>query len=133
MNNNQLKLLTKEFKRYFIFIFGGSLAMLLNLGITYAFTSYAGLWYMLSYAFALCFELIFLFVYHTYITFRTRGHFLKFASVIISISVLNWLGVYFTSVILGVYYLVSIVLVALIISVLNYTLNKLFVFKKKLR
>lgn len=131
MINPKLRFWLREFKKYLIFIFGGGMSMLLNLGITYAFTDYVGLWHMYSYTIALFCELIFLFVYHTYITFRTRGNFIKFALVILLVSALNWLGVYFTSIILKIHYLISIILVALIISVLNYTINRLFVFKKK--
>ena len=121
----------REFKRYLTFIVGGGFSLLLNLGITYAFTEYAGLWHMLSYSFALMAEIIFLFVFHSYITFKAKGHFLKFALIILFISALNWLLVYLFSVIIGVYYLVAIVVVALVVSVLNYLLNREWVFNRK--
>ena len=126
-----IRKLIKEFRKYVIFIIGGGISLLINLGVTYAFTEYAGLWHMLSYTFALATEIIFLFVYHTYITFKARGHFVKFAGVILFISALNWILVYFTSVILGIYYLIAIAGVALAVSVLNYMINRIWVFNRK--
>ena len=122
--------LIKEASRYFTFIIGGGISLLIGLGVTWGFTEYAGFWHMLSYAIALSVEIIFLFVYHTYITFKARGHFLKFALVILFITGLNWVLVYFVSVIIGVYYLIAIVLVALVVSILNYFLNRIWVFNR---
>ncbi len=115
--------------RYFRFLIGGGLSLLLNLGITYVLTEYFQLWHMLSFTIALCIELIFLFGYHTWITFRKQGHFLRFAAVIIFVSILNWLFVYFLSVILTLPYLLAIIISAGVISILNYFLNKRFVFQ----
>ena len=131
IDTEMIRKLIKEFKKYVVFIIGGGISLLINVGVTYAFTEYAGLWHMMSYTFALIVEVIFLFVYHTYITFKAKGHFLKFAVVILFISVLNWALVYFTSVVLGVYYLIAIVVVALVVSVLNYAINRICVFNRK--
>ena len=115
--------------RYVKFLFGGGLSLLLNLGITYSLTEFFNLWHMLSFAIALGCEIAFLFVYHSYITFRKDGKFLIFASVVLFISGLNWIFVYLLTEILALPYLIAIVLSAGAISVLNYALNKRIVFK----
>lgn len=127
MNLNEM---IKEFRKYVIFIIGGGISLLINLAVTYTFTEYAGLWHMLSFTIALFVEIIFLFVYHTYITFKTNGRFIKFTMVILFISFLNWIGVYIVSVIIKINYIISIILVAFIISIMNYYMNNILVFKK---
>lgn len=130
------KLLYSEIKkdifRYVKFIFGGGLSLILNLIVTYLLTEFLMLWHMVSFGIALAIEILFLFTYHSLVTFRKRGKFGLFVIVILFISVLNWLFVYLFSVVLGIQYLISIVVVALIISLLNYFLNKKLVFKPKL-
>ncbi|HLC51656.1 MAG TPA: GtrA family protein [Candidatus Nanoarchaeia archaeon] len=119
-----------EFYRYFKFIVGGGISLLIALGITYALTEIIGLWHMLSFGIALLIEIIFLFFYHSVVTFKKRGKFWLFMSVILFISNLNWILVYITTVFWQWNYLASIVLVALMVSVLNYLINKTLVFRK---
>jgi putative flippase GtrA len=114
--------------KYIKFIFGGGISLLLNLLATYLLTEFFSLWHMVSFGIALGLEIIFLFVYHSFITFRKAGRFHRFVIVLVCISVLNWFGVYLGSEVLGVYYLVAIVVVALVISVFNYLINKKLVF-----
>ncbi|GEM_PF-6978383 len=122
-------MIKENWYRYFKFLFGGGLSLILNLTVTYLLTELFQLWHMLSFAIALGLEILFLFGYHSLVTFRKRGKFLTFVIVILFISALNWVGVYLLSVVMGLYYLFSIVIVALVISVLNYFLNKRLVFK----
>lgn len=127
-----MKLTFSEIKpdlyRYIKFLFGGGLSLLLNLGITYIFTEFLHLWHMLSFAIALLCEILFLFVYHSSVTFRKNGKFWTFTAVILFISGLNWLFVYFLTEILSLQYLIAIVLAAGVISLLNYVINKKLVF-----
>lgn len=129
------KLILSEFKqdlfRYVKFIFGGGLSLILNLLVTYVLTEFLHLWHMISYSIALGLEIIFLFLYHSVVTFKQRGKFLLFAVIILFISTLNWIFVYLLSVTLEIQYLISIVVVALGISVLNYLMNKKLVFNGK--
>lgn len=120
--------LKQDLYRYIRFLFGGGLSLLLNLGITYILTEFFQLWHMLSFAIALSFEILFLFVYHSYVTFRKNGKFWLFAAVIIFISGLNWLAVYLLTEVLTLPYLIAIVLAAGVISLLNYGINKKVVF-----
>lgn len=121
----------KDTYRYFTFIIGGSLSLVLNVGLTYGLTEYFKLWHMLSFTIALALEIIFLFGYHSLITFRQQGDFFSFVAIILVVSGLNWLAVYLLSDVLHIYYVVSIIVAAGVISVLNYYLNKKMVFRNK--
>ncbi len=115
--------------RYVKFLFGGGLSLLLNLAITYILTEFVHLWHMVSFGIALGCEILFLFAYHSYVTFRKNGKFWTFVFVILFISGLNWLAVYSLTEILTLPYLIAIVLAAGVISILNYGVNKKVVFK----
>ena len=121
--------LNSDLFRYIKFLFGGGLSLLLNLGITYSLTEFLHLWHMLSFAVALGCEILFLFVYHSYVTFRKNGRFWLFVVVILFISGLNWLAVYVLTEVLTLPYLIAIVLSAAVISLLNYGINKRIVFR----
>ena len=125
-----MKITWGELYRYFRFLVGGGLSLLLNLGVTYVLTEYFHLWYMLSFAIALALEILFLFLYHSQVTFQSQGRFLRFVLGILFISALNWAGVYLVTVPLGVHYLIAIPGVALIISLLNYWMNRTWVFDR---
>src|SRR3989338_7022911 len=114
---------------YVKFIFGGGLSLILNLTLTYLLTEFLALWHMLSYGLALGVEVIFLFFFHSSITFKQNGNFFRFAVLILAMSFLNWIAVYFLTVILPIPYLMGIILAAGVISILNYVLNKRLVFR----
>ena len=119
----------KDIYRYLKFVFGGGFSLILNLLITYVLTEYLQLWHMLSFSIALGIEILFLFVYHSLITFKKKGKLLLFIFVILTISLMNWLAVYLLSVIIGIQYLIAITLSAGAISIINYLLNRNLVFK----
>lgn len=121
--------LKTDFYRYVKFIFGGGLSLMLNLLVTYILTEVVHLWHMLSFGIALGLEIFFLFIYHSLFTFKKKGRFLVFVIVILFISTLNWILVYIASITLGIHYLISIIGVALLVSLLNYGLNKKLVFR----
>ena len=125
--------LSPEFKtdlyKYVKFIIGGGLSLCLNLLLTYILTEQLHLWYMLSFGTSLIIEILFLFIYHSKITFQKHGAFFKFALLILFISALNWGYVYFLTELFNIYYLIAIILAALTISILNYFLNKKIVFR----
>ncbi|MAF99527.1 MAG: hypothetical protein CMH61_02845 [Nanoarchaeota archaeon] len=119
----------KTLLQYVKFVFGGGLSLILNLIVTYLLTELLGLFHMLSFTIALGAEILFLFGYHSKVTFKTNGKFLLFAVVILFISGINWLSVYFLSVTIGIHYLAAIIISAGIISIVNYAINKKIVFK----
>lgn len=117
--------------RYGKFLFGGGLSLMLNLAITFLLTEKLQLWHMLSFALALSVEILFLFIYHSLVTFEQWGKFFHFVAVILFISGVNWLGVYVLSVLLSLPYLLAIIVVALMVSILNYGLNRKWVFSPR--
>ena len=125
---NEIK---KNLYRYVKFVFGGGISLVLNLLITYLLTELLYLWHMLSFGIALGLETIFLFVYHSKVTFKTNGKFKIFAIVILFISGLNWILVYLLTEKFGLQYLIAIILVAGVVSILNYIINRNLVFKEK--
>tara|TARA_B100000315_G_scaffold47424_1_gene42253 strand:+ start:472 stop:729 length:258 start_codon:yes stop_codon:yes gene_type:complete len=84
---------------------------------------------MLSFSIALGIEILFLFVYHSFITFNKEGKLSLFIIIILIISAMNWVAVYFLSIIIEVQYLMAITLSAGVISIINYLLNRSIVFK----
>ncbi|MCP3682776.1 MAG: glycosyltransferase [bacterium] len=128
-----LQLRFGEIIRYLVFVVGGGLGMLINLVVTFLLTEFAGLWYMGSYALGLGLNMLFNFFYHRHVTFnvtsRAKERFGKFMIVTVLIVLINWLMVYAITEITGIYYILSIILVTLVVSVINYILNKLWVFK----
>jgi len=123
------KILNSNYFRYFKFLIGGGLSLLLNLFITFILTEYVHIWYMASFAIALGMEIFFLFLYHSVITFKKKGNFILFFLIILFISDLNWILVYLTTELLNWHYLFAIVIVAGTVSIINFLFNKYFVFK----
>ena len=124
-----LKKINNDIFRYGKFVFGGGISLIINLIITYILTNYLQLWHMFSFSIALGIEILFLFTYHSFITFNKDGKFSLFITVILIISGLNWFSVFFLSVIIGIQYLIAIIISAGAISIINYLLNRNIVFK----
>ena len=123
-----IKELKKDIYRYIKFLIGGGISLIINLIITYVLTEYLNLWHMLSFSIALGVEIVFLFTYHSFITFNKKGRVSIFIIIILIISGMNWVAVYCLSIIIGIQYLIAIILSAGAISIINYLLNKNFVF-----
>ena len=123
-----ISFLFKNLFKYFKFLVGGGISLLISLALTYLLTEYVHLWHMTSFALVLGVEVIFLFLYHSVITFKKRGKFLLFIFIILFISDLNWIFVYYLSEVFEIYYVFAIILSAGVISILNFSMNKLLVF-----
>lgn len=122
-----------KFSKYLTFVIGGGLGLLINLIITIILSEIFGVKETISYVFGLGANVLFNFAYHKYITFqvkdKTRERFSKFAIITLAITGINYILVYFSIEILGIFYIVSIITITLFISVLNYLVNKIWVFK----
>ena len=122
-----------ETGRYLVFITGGGTGMLINLCLTYVLTEYVHLWYMLSYAIGQTVNLLFNFFYHRHITFtvtsRGKERFGKFILVSVGVILTSWLLVWYITEHIGLYYILSIVIVAFFVSVIDFLINKMWVFK----
>lgn len=123
-----------ETGRYIVFIAGGGMGMFINLCITYVLTEFVCFWYMLSYAIGQTVNLLFNFFYHRHITFtvtsQTKGRFGKFILVSAGVIPTSWLLVWFITEYLQFYYILSIILVAFLVSIIDFLINKMWVFKE---
>jgi len=122
-------------KRFIIFSIGGVIGMLVNLAITIILTEVFLVWYRISYAIGLAVNLIFNFVYNRHITFKKKTkmkrRFVKFVIVSLSTILLNYISVIIVTEYLGISYILSIVMVVFLIAIINYLLNKVWVFNVK--
>lgn len=122
-------------KRFIIFSIGGLIGMLINLAVTSFLTEIFSLWYRISYAIGLAVNLIFNFVYNRHITFKEKTklktRFIKFVIVSLTTILLNYISVIILTEYFGVYYLLSIIIVVFAIAIINYILNKIWVFEVK--
>lgn len=135
-----------RFQSYFIFIIGGGIGALVNWLISFLLTSIIGIHYIISYAIAQTANITVNFLWHRFITFRVKDksttRFMRFfimsiATALISIAlvyitkefVLDYL---YTIVLYGkdLNYLAAIIIITFIISVVNYLVSKLWVFKE---
>lgn len=122
-------------KQYIIFIIGGAIGLLISMIVTYILTEFFNIFYMLSYAVSMIFTFFIMFMYHSYITFKgfkyNHKRFIKFVVISIILVFANWGLVYIVTELFKIHYLISIFLVTLFLSIINYTLNKLFIFNIK--
>jgi putative flippase GtrA len=129
-------------RKYLIFIAGGGTGLLIAEAITTLLTESFNMWYLISYTIGTAVSIIFTFIYHRYITFRKsteiRKRFIKFVFVVTVIATLNVVLVYFfteaAAAFLGIeisklLYWSTIFIITLVLSTINFAINKLWVFK----
>ena len=130
-------------KMYSVFILGGGARLLYIMLLTFVLINLFKLPYTVSYAAAMISAAIFSFIYNRHITFnrltKWQRRLLRFVAVLVFIGVSNWILVffatesvssYFDTEVLPEYYWASIFVVTLFLSVVNFTLNKKWVFRK---
>lgn len=120
-------------KKFIIFIFGGGIGALLNLTTAWFLTDILGLWYLISYIFGGAVNTTFKFFYHRRITFGVKDalkmRFFKFILVTAGMSLIYLSLIYFLTDILHFHYLISGIVVISTMSVLNFLVDKKWVFK----
>jgi putative flippase GtrA len=129
-------------RRYFIFLVGGGTGLVIAEVVTTFLTEVFHYWYMFSYVIGTIFAILFTFIYHRYVTFRKfsdiKKRFIKFVAVVSIIAVTNLVLVYTLteawanitgSPVTKVYYWTTIFFVTLVLSTVNFAVNKLWVFK----
>ena len=116
--------------QYIKFVLGGGLALVINLILTIFLTEYFKIWHIYSYGIIQLIELFFLYYYHSIITFKVFARFIKFFAVITLVAFSNWLFVLIISYLTNFSYIIIIVFVTCIISLINFCVNKIYVFNK---
>lgn len=122
-------------KRYIIFIIGGGIGALINLAITYIMTEFFGLWYVFGYVLGGAANIVFNFIYHRRITFsvmdKAQSRFLKFIAVNIIIGIGSVGFIYLLTERLKLWYIMSGIIAITCMSMINFLINKLWVFRYK--
>lgn len=126
-----------HFKQYPHFLIVGGFSYILNILLTYFFTEYFGLWYLLSFIFAAFISLSLSFVLNSFYTFKEyerRSHSERYGLYIgfycVS-AVTTFVLVYTITSIFGMHYLFSITIVTLASSLITFSVNKKFIFLHK--
>jgi len=133
-------------KRFIIFCIGGGLGAIINWIISFFLTSILGIYYLVSYTLAQVINITFNFLWNQNITFKVKDkakrRFLKFILVSLTTAAISIGLVYLikeyiidligTLIVFGhdLNYLAAIIIVTFLVAVLNYLLNKLWVFKQ---
>jgi len=124
-------------KRYVIFIIGGFISWLILISITAFIVNNFQAQPFVGYTFGLMGAIVFAFNYHRYITFKKKtnwqSRFTKFAPLELSLSGFNWLLFYVVTELFGfssgLNYVVASFFITWGISVVNFSLNRLWIFR----
>lgn len=122
-------------KKYAIFIFGGGLGALLNLSVTYLLVEFLGMWYIFAYCIGGALSIIFNFTFQRIVTFKIMDDMMKrlgrFIMVSIAISLCMLMSVYILTDILKIWYILSGIISIAFLSIINFSLNMLWIFEKR--
>lgn len=127
-----MKTVIKKHKRYLIFSIGGIIIFLFEILSTILFTELFNIHYMYSYGASLFIGMVFLFFYHMFITFNIpNDHFKRFFRFMIINSIYFIAALFFVYILteIGLHYIMSITISSIILSIINYCVNKNWVFK----
>ena len=125
-------------RKYVVFIFGGGIGTVLAIVVTFLLTEYMDfwqlpLWYWYSYAAGITAATLFAFVYHRHVTFnkksKWKSRFARFSVFVIFLALANWLLVRFVTERFGIHYVIAIFLVTFALSVVNYFVNRIWIFR----
>lgn len=120
--------------KFIQFIFVGGCGLLINLGITYVLTQYAGWWYLLSYIVGTFASWNFVFFTNSFFTFAghsKENYFRKYVTFMVGYSgslIINAGLVFFCTSILHVYYLFSIIFATIITTLYTFFFSKRIVY-----
>jgi putative flippase GtrA len=120
--------------QFIIFAVVGGGGLIINLAVSYALTTYAGLWYFFSFIIATFVSWTFVFLANSLITFaghskeRYARRYATFMTGYLAIFCVNAALVYALSSLLHVYYLLSITLVTLCSAVVTFFFSKRHVY-----
>lgn len=127
-----MRLIIKKISKFSI---GGILNFLIKIGLTFFLTERLKVWYFSSYIITLLVLLIYGFYYNAYITFDVKNNqkhnFMKFSVIMILFLLLDGMLVRILTDFLGLYYLLSIVLVTFVLFFARFFTYNKFVFINK--
>ena len=134
-NTRLSKLIHAQFRHYPYFFIIGALAYGLNIGLTFFFTEYIHLWYLLSFVISALVSLTCSFILNSLFTFRgylreshSKRYTLYIGFYIIS-AFITFTLVYVLTSILDIHYIISITAVTLASSFITYIVNISFIFQ----
>lgn len=135
-----------KYRQFLVFLAGGGLGALTNWGISFFLTSIEGLHYIISFSLAQLINITVNFLWHTYITFNVKdkagNRFIRFLIMSIVTASLSIGLVYLTKEYLldrtyriflvgyNLNYLAAIILITFLVSIINFTISKIWVFGK---
>lgn len=123
-----------KFKHYPYFFIIGGIGYGISIGLTFLFTEYIQLWYLLSFIIAALISLTCSFILNSLFTFRGylreshRERYALYIGFYIISALITFALVYILTSILNMYYLISITIVTLASSFITYIVNKKFIF-----
>lgn len=126
----------KEMQRFFTFSLVGMTAFAVLMIVTVILTELVHLQYYISYAIGILLAWWMSFVGHMNITFKANGNFMKrFGKFTLASMVhgcISWILVLTLVEFVGIYYLITIVVVTPIMAIENFMVQKMWVFKKQI-
>lgn len=127
-----------RFKSYPYFILVGLVGAGSILFLTYVLTDLLKFWYFSSYVFATVSGWTLVFVLNHKITFQLKlkdlrfRHYIKFLGMYGVVGLVNFTAVFVLTSIFGLYYILSVVLVVVPVSVFNFLMNQHYIFNSNL-
>ncbi len=122
-------------KSFSSFLISGSLAFGVNLILTYFLTEFFGLWYLFSVIIGTLISWTVMFFLNTEYAFKDhklgnlRGAYIKNVFLYVVLTPIGWGLIYWLTSILGIYYLLSQIVVVGGMSVVSFFLTRRFIFK----
>ena len=121
-------------KKISLFLIGGGINLFLKILLTIIFTEILGFMYFSSYIITLILIIIFSYFYNAYLTFKSSSQLkFNFIKYTIALLVFNFIDAYLVKYLtetLGMYYVISIFLVALVMLISKFIVYDKIVFVK---
>lgn len=124
-----------QYFSYIAYVVSGGVAFGVNIILTYFLTEFIGFWYMLSIVIGTLTSWSLMFILNKSITFKnlklksTGSAYFKNIFLYIILMPVGLGSIYFLTSVVGLYYLLSQVVVVVIMSIISFFLTQYFVFK----
>ncbi len=127
--------MSKNLKQFASYVLMGGLAFGLNLGLTFVLTEYLGFWYLLSVILGTLASWTAMFFLNSNFTFRVESdgkvgvRYLKNIILYLVLAPIGWGLVYVLTTVLGVFYLLSQVIVVASMALISFLLSRNYIFE----